>query len=71
MKNVARIALVITTIITCVMAYNRVSSSQQVDIQQIQEITTCRSSVDSARYIVHYDCIGKTNGSLVFKKCKE
>mgnify|MGYP003660421235 CR=1 FL=1 len=71
MKKVAKIALIITTIVMCVMAYNRVSSSQQADIQQIQEMTVCRSNIDSARYTFHYNCIGKTNGSLVSKKCKE
>ena len=70
MKKIAKIVLIITTIVTCVMAYNRVSSSQQANNQQILEYRIC-GTTDSAHVILHAGCVGETDGSTAFKECKE
>ena len=72
MKKIAKVILVITTIITCIMAYNRVSLSQQTSSHHIEQITTCGAG-DSATIIIHYNCDGEENGTATwkYKKCKK
>ena len=72
MKKITVIVLTIITIITCSILYNRINSNQQVNNQQIEQITTCGSG-DSAIIILHYNCNGKENGVVVWenKKCKK